>query len=119
MQQLCYVIVALALVSIPLSGMATPRASSVIPLRTTFVPFDASLEPLNPPVAQFNVAAPSCKRTVLAWNGTAFPMPPNRRRESYWTFDSHSHSRPTALPSGRSPPVWFEHRNRAVAANAA
>jgi len=103
-RQLCALLLALALVSIPLSGIAAPRASSLVPLRTTFVPFDASIQSPNPTPAQFSIAAPSVKRIAIASNANAFPIPPNRDSQSYLTSDSHGHSGAVVLASGRSPP---------------
>jgi len=95
----------LALLAVPLNGMAASRTSSLTPLRTTFVPFDSSLQASNPAAVQFSVAASSAKRIVLAANVSAFSMQPNLDLVSCcWTLDGHAQTGADAIASGRSPP---------------
>jgi hypothetical protein len=103
-RQLCRLILALALASIPLADLATPRTSILIPLCASLVPFDTSIQSPPPAPAQFSIAAPSVKRIALAWNANAFPMPPRDALISHRTPDSRRHCGMVALASARSPP---------------
>ena len=103
-RQLCCLLLTVAFISIPLSGMTAPRASSLLPLRTTLVPFDTSIQSPNPTVVQFSVAAPSGRRIALASNTASFPIPQHRSMpidmviydhcgSGVWIFPAHDHPR--------------------------
>jgi len=103
--QLCCLLLTLAVSSIPLDGMPAPRTSSLITLRTTFVPFDTSIQSPTLTVVEFSVGAPSSKRTDLAANGISFPIPHHRQFACCRVLDKHAHSGAVALVTGRSPPL--------------
>jgi len=104
-RQLCCLLLAVALISIPLSGMTAPRASSLISLRTTFVPFDTGIQSPGPTAVQFSVAAPSGKRISLASDANSFHVPLNHEVVPYRALDRHGHSGVVAVANVRSPPA--------------
>ena len=102
--QLCCLLLAFALISIPLNGMPAPRSPSLVPLKTAFVPFGTSIQSPDPTVVQFSVAAPSGRRIVLASNTISFPIPQPRSVPRDTAIDGHCRSGITGFPSVRSPP---------------
>ena len=102
--QLCRLLLALALVSIPLSGMPAPRASNLSPLRMTFVPFGTSFQTPSLPVVHCSIAARSGRRVVLASNTVSFPILHNGSVLADAVIDDHCRSGVAGLPSVRSPP---------------
>ena len=94
----------LAVISIPLKGMPPPRTSSLIPLRTTFVPFDASIQAPELTSVQFSIGAPSAKRTLLASNAISLPTPHQDDLVLCREPDRAGTSGVVALVTGRSPP---------------
>jgi len=106
--QLCCLLLGLAVISIPLNGMAAQRASSLIPLRTHFVPFDTAIQAPDLTVAQYTAGVPSDRRITLAWNQNSLPIPDNRNFVRCGVFDSSCHSGADILLRGRSPPAARE-----------
>ena len=102
--QLYCLLLTLVLVTIPLNGMPAPRASSLVSLRTTFVPFDTSIGSISPTTVQFSVAAPSGRRIALAPNAISFPIPQFHSVARDIAIDDHCRSGVTGFPSVRSPP---------------
>ena len=102
--QLCCLLLALAVISIPLNEMPAPQASSLISLRTTFVPFDTSIQSPDLTVVQLSIGAPSVKRIVLASNAISFPAPHHRDFACYREPDRRGPSGAVVLVTGRSPP---------------
>ena len=102
--QLFCLLLTLVLVAIPLNGMPAPPTPSLIPLRTTFVPFDASIESPTLTAVQISVAAPSARRIALASNTISFPIPQHHSVARDVAIDGQCRSGITGLPSIRSPP---------------
>lgn len=102
--QLCRLLLTLVLVSVPLKGMPAARASRLIPLRTTFVPFDTSIQSPNPTAIQFSVAAPSDRRVALAPSTISFPIPQQQNVSPDMVIDDHCRSGVPGFPCIRSPP---------------
>jgi hypothetical protein len=102
--QLCRLFLIFAVISIPLNTARGPHTSVLAPLRTTFVPFETSVQSPVVTLAQFSIGAPSGKRIALGPNAFALPFPQNRDFASYRAFDNRSHSRPATAVTGRSPP---------------
>ena len=94
----------LVLVSIPLNGMEQPRTSGLIPLRTTFVPFNTTAESPTSRSAQISVGAPSARRILLASNTASFAILQHHTNLPDVAIDSYCRSGLTGLPSVRSPP---------------
>jgi hypothetical protein len=94
----------MALISIPSNGMSVLRGPNLAPLRTSFVPFDASLQSPDPVVVQFSIAAPSGKRVVLASNVNSYAIFRNFALVPYCALDRHGQGGAVAILSGRSPP---------------
>jgi len=84
--------------------MLAPRASSLIPLNTSFVPFDTSIQSPNPTVVEFSVAAPSGKRIVLASNTISLRIPRDRSILGDLVIGDFRCSGVASLPSVRAPP---------------
>jgi hypothetical protein len=102
--QLLHLLLALALFAIPLNRSSAAQKSLLLPLRTTFVPFDATIEPPTPTVVQFSVAGASSKRAIFAPAANSFALQcptiaacdlPSGRVRRYGA---------TRLPGARSPP---------------
>ena len=77
-QQLCLLIVAFALALIPLNGIPGQQTSAIVELRTTFLPFSASIQSPHPIGPHVSTAALLSKRVVLARNATVLLKPQNR-----------------------------------------
>ena len=102
--QLGCLLLALALLTIPLNGVATPEASSLSPLRTTFIPFEAAIQSPSPTVVQFSLATLAAKKIVLAWNAGALAMSVIGAFVPAPTLDTHAPSGTVVFTNGRSPP---------------
>lgn len=102
--QLGCLVLALAIISIPLKGMPAPRPSSLIPLRTTFVPFDTNIQAPELTSVQFSMGVPSGKRTMLASNAISLPTPHQDHLVLCREPDRAGTSGVVALVTGRSPP---------------
>jgi len=104
LRQLYRLLLALALMTVPLSGMPALRTSSLILLRTSFVPFDASVESPGPAVFQVSFVGPSSRRIELAPNTISNPIARHQIVSRETTIETRSLSGLTGLPSARSPP---------------
>ena len=104
--QLGSLLLTLAVISIPLKGMPANRAASLIPLKTTFVPFDTSLQSPELTVVQFSIGVRSGKRTIpLASNAISLPT---QHHPDFVSCREPNHCRTSgvvALVTGRSPPA--------------
>jgi hypothetical protein len=103
--QLCHALLTLALVSVPLTPTSAPRTQSLLPLRTSFVPFDASLELPTTTVVQFSVAASSTKRAIFAPLANSLPIPHHQVLSHDPATGQVCQFEATGLPGARSPPV--------------
>jgi len=98
-------LIALALVTLPLNVPGLSRESVLTPLRTTFTPFNASVEAPTAPAIQFSFAAISGGRVALAPGSTSYLAAPTYGRFSPINVDGHRYSTFVAFVSGRSPPL--------------
>jgi hypothetical protein len=103
-REVCCFLLTLAVISIPLNGMPAPRASSLIPLNTSFVSFDTSIQSPNLTVVQFSVAAPSGKRIVLASSTISLRIPQDRSILGDLVIGDFCRFGAASFPSVRAPP---------------
>lgn len=102
--QLCLVL-AFSLIVLPVSGPGDTHGPVLSSLRTTFVPFDASVESPSPTPLQFSVAPVSNGRLALAWTLASYLSIPEHDLFGSFNVDNFGHSTFIAFVSGRSPPL--------------
>jgi hypothetical protein len=103
-RQICLLLLTLAVCILPLNGARPAQSPILVPLRTTFVPFDSSVGAPNLAPIQVDFSLALVKHIGLG-NGPTFQFAaPDCRLASAVEPDGCGRSTFVAFVSGRSPP---------------
>jgi hypothetical protein len=105
LSQVCLLFLALALGVIPLTGVEGPTQVVLIPLRTTFVPFDASVGTPRLPALRVSATSRLTKRVSLYPHSVSYIAAPDSGVFSLVRANDQRYQTFLASVSGRSPPL--------------